>query len=687
MNTAIDSSPTRARQRARELHPVFDLVVELVTLRGQRRMRWLDSQRTHAGPMGFDDPELEHRFYAGEESLAGVNQRIAALEQVLASGREYEHEHEHGAPLTALAGMFELDRAELDLLIGCLAAALEPTLAELYGRLQGHRERPYATEPLLARLFGWGRRRLWRAGSGLATWGLLRATEVGLGLPEALNIDPQVLAFLHGRYGLDSELLGCAALTPAIDPLPSWPVQALLERIRTSLAAGHALRVVVIGPEGSGRRSFAAAITQRLELGALAVDCDDVRDDEWAEIYLRTLRVTRMAGLVPVWHGERINRRWPRKGGAPLLQFVVCEDPRLLRPQVGVVDQHLVLPAPRIDERRALWQRLVPSSAAWPTPARERLASRHRLNVGDIAVVGRRLPTSADEAGLMAREQTRGRLGELGRLLDCAFDWDDLVVGARLRDALEDFAFEAKERGRFWESPQARRLFPRGTGLVALFTGPPGTGKTMAAQVLAADLELDLFRIDLASVVSKYIGETAKNLDKIFSRAGRMNAVLLFDEADALFSKRTEVKDSHDRHANTDTNYLLQLLEEYQGIALLASNKRNNIDPAFIRRIRYVLDFQRPDAGQRRAIWRRVLRELLDGEALRVLEPVIAGLAETVELSGAQIKNAVLAAVFIARRSGKPLQVDHLIRGIDRELNKEGRGINDREKLRLRRHG
>src|SRR5262249_34306246 len=178
----------------------------------------------------------------------------------------------------------------------------------------------------------------------------------------------------------------------------------------------------------------------------------------------------------------------------------------------------------------------------------------------------------------------------LGRLVQCQCTCDDLVVPERVPEALEDFAFEARDRVTFWESPCAQRLFPRGTGLVALFGGPPGTGKTMAAQVIAAALELDLFRIDLAPVVSKYIGETAKHLGQIFARAARMNAVLLFDEADALFSKRTEVKDAHDRYANADTSYLLQLLEEYRGIVILATNKKQNIDPAFIRRVRYVFE-------------------------------------------------------------------------------------------------
>ena len=188
-------------------------------------------------------------------------------------------------------------------------------------------------------------------------------------------------------------------------------------------------------------------------------------------------------------------------------------------------------------------------------------------------------------------------MGGLGRLLDCPFTWKDLVLPEKVRQNLEDFAFEAQERNRFWELATARRLFPRGTGLVGLFGGSPGTGKTMAAQVIAADLGLDLFRIDLATVVSKYIGETAKQLKQIFARAAMMNAVLLFDEADALFSKRTEVKDSHDRYANADTSYLLQLLEEYRGIAILATNKKQNVDAAFTRRIRYIVDFPRPDAN------------------------------------------------------------------------------------------
>lgn len=316
----------------------------------------------------------------------------------------------------------------------------------------------------------------------------------------------------------------------------------------------------------------------------------------------------------------------------------------------------------------------------------QRLASSHQLTVGEILEVSRRAPATLERAQTMVRELGRGRLGDLAQHLSGSFGWDDLVVPPRLRDALQGFAFEALDRATFWESSAAQRLFPRGTGLVGLMAGPPGTGKTMAAQVIARALGLDLYRIDLATVVSKYIGETSKNLRRIFQRASRLDAMLLFDEADAMFAKRTELKDSHDRHANADTSYLLQLLEQYRGVALLASNRRGNIDPAFIRRIRYVFSFPRPDATQRAEIWQRVVGELCP-EACSELSPTLHRLGTAVTLSGAEIKNAVIAAVFHARRRGARLSSEDLLVGIDRELAKEGKSMSSENRRAVRQHG
>ena len=205
----------------------------------------------------------------------------------------------------------------------------------------------------------------------------------------------------------------------------------------------------------------------------------------------------------------------------------------------------------------------------------------------------------------------------------------------------------------------------------------------MAAQVIAADLELDLFRVDLSSVVSKYVGETSQNLERILSRAENMDIVLFFDEADALFGKRTEIKDAHDRFANTDTNYLLQAIENYAGIVLLASNKKANIEPAFIRRLRYVLEFSPPDENQRFTIWDQIIAELTDPKTARGLESQLRTLAKEVSLTGAQIKFSILAAVFVARKEGEPLNTRHLLRGLKRELLKEGRSLSEREMEKL----
>ena len=585
--------------------------------------------------------------------------------------------------LRFLSEVFELDLCERDVLLTCLAFALDPSLAEPFARLAGHARHRHPTEPLVARLFGWGHRRLLGHGNLLA-WGLVHAHPSEPGQPALLELEPQLLDWLQDELGLGGELRSCCTLVPTRPALPSWPLARLRRRIDELFELGQRARFVLVGPPDSGRRTLAASLAAHFGARCIAVDTDEIADERWPELYVEATRTALLTNALVVWHGQRIDRRWPRHVPPPVLHFVACEDPRVLQPIPGVLDELIELPVLTLDERRGLWARLLPGNA-WPPHELDKLATRHRLGVGDIVQVARRRPSSPPHAALLAREQTRGRLGELGRLLDSPFGWDDLVVSTKLRDELEDFAFEAAERAAFWDQPHTRRLFPRGTGLVALLTGTPGTGKTMAAQVVAGSLDLDLFRIDLATVVSKYIGETAKNLRQIFARSARMNAVLLFDEADALFAKRTEVRDSHDRHANADTNYLLQLLEDYQGIALLATNKKNNLDPAFTRRIRYVLDFPRPDPAQRRAIWRRVLGELTNADLLRGLEPSLALLAETVDVSGAQIKNALLAALFIAKRARRPLDIDHIVRGLDRELGKEGRALSDRERARLRR--
>jgi SpoVK/Ycf46/Vps4 family AAA+-type ATPase len=221
-----------------------------------------------------------------------------------------------------------------------------------------------------------------------------------------------------------------------------------------------------------------------------------------------------------------------------------------------------------------------------------------------------------------------------------------------------------------WE---LRRLVPHGQGVTALFAGPSGTGKTMAAEIVAGRLGLDLYRVDLSAVVSRYIGETEKNLRRLFDAAESGAAVLLFDEADALFGKRTEVKDAHDRYANVEVNYLLQRMEQYAGIAVLTTNRKGDLDEAFLRRLRVVLTFPLPDLARRRRIWERMLANDAPRGALDL--DVLARL----EITGGSIRNIVLAAAFLAAETGDPLSMTHLMGAARREYGKLDRGVTPSE--------
>src|SRR5918999_901690 len=670
---------------------VAELILLRVRLRAQRRAAWLTQlgNNTEEGTQivsdanlaacldGRDTPEAEAAWYQRAEVVQPLNEELERVEWALAG--------ESGARLQQLYSLFRLSEPEMDLLQTCLAPAIDPSLGMVYAYLQQHPARSYATEALAARLFGYGRRSLWHPGCPLASWGLVSAGEAAPGEPAPLAVDPLIIDWLQGELRMDPALVGPVQIVKPRESLESWPVEATAQMIQHAIERGSAVRVLLAGPPASGRRTFAAAVAARFGIQLLSVDTTEITDTDWPDTFMRAQRLAVMGSAALIWHGSRLDRHWPRNVAPAPLQFVACDPDQVVPPCEHIIDHRIDMPTPTLDERRRLWKANIPESATWPVNELETLVTRYRLNAGDIVSVARRAPASAREAADFARELTRHRLGGLGRLLDCPFTWDDLVVPERLCEALEDFAFEARDRVTFWERPSARRLFPRGRGLVALFSGPPGTGKTMAAQIVAADLELDLFRIDLATVVSKYIGETAKHLAQIFTRASRMNGVLLFDEADALFSKRTEVKDSHDRYANADTSYLLQLLEEYRGIVILATNKKQNIDPAFIRRVRYVFEFPRPDAAERRRIWRQVIGELSGDETLKRLDATIETLAASVELSGAQIKNAVLASIFVARRGREPLAMAHLLRGMERELGKEGRSVGTRERERLMR--
>jgi hypothetical protein len=352
--------------------------------------------------------------------------------------------------------------------------------------------------------------------------------------------------------------------------------------------------------------------------------------------------------------------------------------------------EHAVLtidfPVPEHRLRRARW--LADMSGGEPagestSALANELAGRFRLTTGQIdqaAAAARRLAALRDGPGSSpdredyfegARSQSVTNLGSMATKVTSARRWEDLVLPPAVRSKLKAIVSQVRNAATVYEKWGFAAGERTGKGLAVLFSGPSGTGKTMSAGVIARELGLDMYKIDLARVVSKYIGETEKNLDRVFSEAVNANAVLFFDEADALFGKRSEVKDAHDRYANIEISYLLQKMEEYEGLAVLATNFGQNLDEAFNRRLAFIVEFPLPNAADRASIWRNHMPPRA---------PVEEGidfdfLAAQFELTGGSIRNCVRAAAFTAAEAGTRIGMEHLVQAVAAELAKLGRPL------------
>ena len=272
---------------------------------------------------------------------------------------------------------------------------------------------------------------------------------------------------------------------------------------------------------------------------------------------------------------------------------------------------------------------------------------------------------------LIANE-TLDKLESVGRVIRSNVTWSDAIFSETLKDRLKAFSFEASHYLSLLKNEEFTRLFRKDASPSALFSGPPGTGKTLAAQCIASELNLPLLIVDIAKISSKYIGETSKKLSQVFECAKSSGTILFFDEADAFFAKRTELKDSHDRHANADTNHLLQLVEDYQGIVILASNKKGHLDEAFIRRIRQLISFDKPEANERLVLWQQYAAILIGEARCQELRSTFSLIAQHAELTPAQIKGAMLAGLFKSERSQTGFTELDIRHGLLSEYDKSG---------------
>jgi AAA+ superfamily predicted ATPase len=587
--------------------------------------------------------------------------------------------------LDRIATGLGLSNFECDTLVLCAGMELEAELPALCAAAQGDPSRPYPTfalalaalpEPHWSALSPDGPLRHWRLVE-------LGAGQVLTAAP--LRIDERVLHFLVGVAQRDERL---AAL---IEPLPATgldglvPSQAVIaERVADAWAGaprGRELPLVQLAGAIADCRPIAAAAAGLLGLGAAVLPAERLPTaaadlDTLLRLWEREATLSDLGVLLIECADAASAEPEPghARGGALELLLERAASPVILREREPRRIAHrpsvvLDVPHPTAAERLAIWRESL-GPAASDDPDLAAAAAQFSLSAPNIRAIAASArsphPASPPGAGVwdLSRRRLRSALDGLAQRIESKLGWDDLVLPEAQKSTLRIIAAQLRQRTMVHDEWGFAEKSRRGLGLSALFHGPTGTGKTMAAEVLAGEMRLDLYHIDLSRVVSKYIGETEANLRRVFDAAEENGAILLFDEADSLFGARSEVKDSHDRYANIEVSYLLQRMEAYRGLAILTTNMRGALDQAFRRRIRFAVPFPFPDAPQREAIWAKVFPE---AAPTRGLDP---GRLSRLRLAGGNIRNIALNAAFLAAEAGEDVQMHHLRRAAEAEFAK-----------------
>ncbi len=582
------------------------------------------------------------------------------------------------ARLADAAARLELDALDTAVLGLAAAPELDPRYGRLFAYLHDDVTRRLASPRLVANLLaGDGVSHsdilaCFRSDAPLRRRGAIRFIEgdgtVPLGDRPAKLADP-LAAFL---LGLDAPLDPPSGGRLRRQPIPTTHPgrEETVEELRSLLGTDSRLPLVVAGADADAMVALAAGRPLLLcdvrelskpDVMADAALCCALEGRQLCGSGLERLEPAERAQLLKLIdeHHERLILLAPTRAAAPTLG-----DRTVLLVEV---------PMPHLGEREQAWSTLTDATDTSDVAAKFRLSLAQIAEAAEVATItahtrGATTPEPAD-LDLGARHASSSRLGELASQLTPRYKWTDLVLPDRQRETLASISAYLRHRDHVLTEWGYEKTVARTQGLKVLFAGESGTGKTMAAEVLGGELGLELFRVDLATIVSKYIGETEKNLDRIFEAATGSNAILFFDEADALFGKRSDVSDAHDRYANIEVAYLLQKMEGYPGAVILATNFRQNIDDAFVRRLDFVIDFPFPEPDDRKLIWRLLLPE----EAPLSDDVDLEFLSVQFKLSGGAIRNCSMSAAFQAADEGTSITMRHLVRAVAQEFGKQGR--------------
>ena len=620
---------------------------------------------------------LSAQFASAQHRLSAERDDAARTAESDGIAEELRLQMQEPPAIDTLAELFKLTNFERSLLLLCAGAEMDSRLADACAQAQGHPQRTYVSFGLAMALFDDSH---WDAIAPSRPLRRFRMIEPQPGnnlTSAALRIDERILHYLAGENALDPRLQWL--LRPS--PLP----ESMADEHRGIAAqivqgcAHHSQLIQLCGDDPLGQEDIAALAAQQLGRNLFSVNAEDLPApgaelDHFAFLWERESRLLAGVLLIQAAPGGL------SRATAYLLDRLPGPLFLATREQVGLDRRFIRFDAhkPRPTEQKQLWRKVLGDVGQNLNGTLDDISQQFRLSARMISSTGYHL--SAEQGPLepatlwdACRSMARPKLDDLAqRIVPCA-TWDDLILPDLQKQTLRQLAAQVRHRLKVYETWGFAARGRRGLGVSAMFSGGSGTGKTMAAEVLARELRLDLYRIDLSSVVSKYIGETEKNLKKVFDAAEEGGVLLLFDEADALFGKRSEVRDSHDRYANIEVGYLLQRMEAYQGLAILTTNLRSLLDPSFQRRLRFTINFPFPDAAQREAIWRSAFPEATPTRALDHKK-----LAQ-LNVTGGNIRNIALNAAFLAAQAGRPVEMVNLLDAARLEAQKIERPLSDAE--------
>ncbi|MFC5449797.1 AAA family ATPase [Paenibacillus aestuarii] len=650
--------------------------------------------------------------------LAAIQGAAAAIEERLAQSKQ------EGVfiPLSYLSSVFGLTAVEKRFVLLGLAVELDRKYERIFGFLQDDltNKRPNVSLALQIACSHPEEMRAARttfmAPSGRMARYLLTQEESGEQslLSKPLILDKRIVTFLLDSGEMDPKLKPMAEMAYPDEELPELLVQQdfqikLQRFIRDALGEPAARRKRLAfhlwGNTGAGKKLQVKHVCRHFGKPVLFVDLANVllyaaaQFEEQLGALIReailhqaVLVFTRLEALYPeepdLLAQQRLGQFHDLLDGYGGMVFLLAGSFNRLswKPKERILLEH-ELQVPDESERTRIWQAFANELEMAADVDWRIMSGKFRFTAGQIRraltlargySAWQREPQAAAAQPAMLRsdalykachQQVQHNLERKASRIEPRYRWEDIILPPEQKDQLRNACNQVKYRGVVYSDWGFEKKLAYGKGLSMLFAGPPGTGKTMSAQVVAGDLQLELYKVDLSQVISKYIGETEKNLHEIFAEAQMSNAVLFFDETDALFGKRSEVKDSHDKYANIETAYLLQKMEEYQGITVLATNLLNNIDEAFLRRINYVIKFPFPDSDYREKIWQSMFppaAPLSDDVDFKYL-------AQGYEIAGGNIKNVVLSSAFLAAEAGEPIRMQHIVKSIRHELQKSGK--------------